>query len=324
MGNARIGIVGAGVMGRSHADTFNTRIAGASLIAISDPDVARAEEAAQGRDIEIFPDALRLIEHPQIDAVVVVSPDERHEEQVAACLAAGKPVLCEKPLSPTSVACRRLVELEQSSGRRLIQVGYMRRFDAAYLDLKAAYDSGAVGDARIVKCAHRNASAPIFFRGGMAISNAMVHEFDILRWLLDAEIARVRVDQPGREGERLDDPVLATLEMSSGQLVSIEVFMNAVYGYDIRTEIVGESGVLRMGGPAITHRLSSTEPGVRFSVDFTVRFRDAYILQMQAWVDSIASGNPVGASATDGLRATVAAEAAARALKSGRWEMVEA
>jgi myo-inositol 2-dehydrogenase / D-chiro-inositol 1-dehydrogenase len=324
MANVRVGVIGAGVMGRAHCETLKTKIAGATLAAVSDPDSARANAAAQGGEIEVFADALRLIASPKVDAIVIVSPDDRHEEQAAACLAAGKPALCEKPLAPDSAACRRLVERERASGRRLLQVGYMRRFDPAYADLKAAYDSGAVGKARVIRCIHRNASAPSFFVGGMAISNSMVHEFDIIRWLLGAEIARVRVDQPSRDGKKLDDPVLATLEISTGELVLIEVYVNAVYGYDIRTEIVGESGVLTMGAPAITQRLSNVEPGIRFPTDFTLRFRDAYTLEIQAWIDAIATGHAVGASVDDGLRATLAAEAATRALASGQWETVEA
>lgn len=321
MNTVRVGVVGAGTMGRAHAETLRTSAVGAELVAVSDPDVSRAEAIAGGV-AKVFPDAFRLIESPEVDAVVVASPDERHEEQVAACVAAGKPVLCEKPLSPTSGACRALVEREQSTGRRLVQVGYMRRFDPAYLDLKATYGSGAVGRALVVRCWHRNASAPGFFGAGMAISNAMVHEFDICRWLLDAEIVRVRVDHPSLEGGPLDDPILATLEMNSGQLVSIEVFMNAAYGYDIGTELVGQSGVLVMGAPVATHRLSKSEPGVRFSSDFRIRFQDAYTRQIQAWVGGILTGHADGASAVDGLRAALAAEAGERALQSGHWEAV--
>ncbi len=193
-------------------------------------------------------------------------------------------MLCEKPLSPSSAACRALVQRERASGLTLVQVGYMRRFDPAYADLKAAYDSGAVGRARIVRCWHRNAVAPGFFHGDMAISNAMVHEFDSVRWLLGAEIARIRVDRPFQDDRPLDDPILATLAMSTGELVSIEVFMNAGYGYDIGVELVGKTGVLRMGSPAATQRLSKSEPGVRYSPDFTIRFRDAYVRQLQAWI----------------------------------------
>jgi myo-inositol 2-dehydrogenase/D-chiro-inositol 1-dehydrogenase len=323
MQTMRIGVLGAGMMGRAHAEIVKTRVASARLAAISDPDASRAEMVAGASGAKIFSDALELIQSDEVDAVVIASPDERHHEQVAACLATRKPVLCEKPLAPMSASCRALVQQEQALGRRLIQVGYMRRFDPAYTDLKAALESGAVGEAAIVKCAHRNASAPSFFRGTMAVTNAMVHEFDICRWLLDAEISRIRIDAVGGREAARGDPLLATLEMSTGQLASIEVFMNARYGYDVRTEIIGRNGVLLMGAPATTYRLSNSEPGVRYWPDFTYRFKDAYVLQMQAWIGSIQGGGAVGAGASDGLRASLAAEAGERSLSSGQWEAVD-
>ncbi len=319
----RIGIVGAGTMGAVHAAILRNSVAGATLVAVSDPDIDRAAAVAAGGTVRVVADAKELIASAEVDAVVVASPDDQHHEQVLVCLNAGKPVLCEKPLAPSPEACRALVERERSLGRRLVQVGFMRRFDPAYLDIKAIYESGAVGGALILRCSHRNATAPDFFKAGMAITNAMVHEFDICCWLLGAEIEGVRVDRPRREGTPADDPLLATLKMSSGQLVSIEVFMNATYGYDIQTEIIGETGVLVMGAPATTRNLSRSEPGIRVAADFRIRFEHAYERQLQAWTDAIGSNDPCGASAADGLSAALAAEAAARALQSGEWERVK-
>lgn len=323
MAAVRVGVVGAGVMGRAHLEVLRTSVAGVRVVAVSDPD-GRRTEAIAGPGLTMFADPLALIASSDVDAVVVASPDEAHESQVAACIDAGKPVLCEKPLSPSSDSCRKLAEREQARGRRLVQIGFMRRFDPAYLDLKARYDAGSVGRALILRCWHRNAVAPGFFRSDMTVSNAMVHEFDIARWLLNSEIARIRIDSPSLAGAPLTDPILATLAMTTGELVSIEVFMNANYGYDIRTELVGESGVLVMGTPAATACLSKTAPGTRFSPDFRVRFRAAYARQMQAWVEWILGGVPAGASTIDGLRATLAAEAGEKALESNQWESVAA
>lgn len=322
-GVLRVGVVGAGAMGAAHAAILKDAVAGAKLVAVSDPDGNRATRAAGDEAVQIFPDALAMIGSAEVDAVVVASPDENHHAQVLACLEAGKPVLCEKPLAPTSGACRDLVARERRLGYRLVQVGYMRRFDPAYLDLKAAYESGTVGDALILRCSHRNAAAPDFFRAGMAITNALVHEFDICRWLLADDIEAVRVDRPLRRGSPADDPILATMRMHGGQLVTVEVFMNAGYGYDIGTEIVGESGVLSMGRPASTFHLSRSTPGLRMPSDFRIRFDDAYRRQLQAWVHAAGSRTSCGAGAADGLSAALAAEAAVRALESGRWEAVE-
>ena len=107
----------------------------------------------------------------------------------------SKPVLCEKPLAATVAQCRQIVELEQNAGRRLIQVGFMRRFDPAYVELKSAYERGVIGPGMLLRCVHRNASEPGYFSSQMSITNAMVHEFDISRWLLGSEIRRIRVTQ---------------------------------------------------------------------------------------------------------------------------------
>lgn len=320
----RVGVVGMGAMGATHADILRTSVAGATLAAVSDPNPARTVAMVEDRAVRVFKDVSALIGSDEVDAVVIASPDDQHRAQVLACLDAGKPVLCEKPLADTVETCRALVEQERSTGRRLVQVGYMRRFDPAYVDLKSSYDSGAVGAAVLVRCSHRNATAPSFFRAGMAISNAMVHEFDICRWLLGGQIEAVRVDRPGRGGQPADDPLLATVRMSGGPLVSIEVFMNATYGYDIGTEIVGENGVLAMGTPALTRRVSASGGGSGAFADFRARFAEAYLRQMQDWVRGITSGTPCGAGAPDGLEAALAAEAAVESLRTGDWQRVEA
>ncbi|WP_210527616.1 Gfo/Idh/MocA family oxidoreductase [Rubellimicrobium arenae] len=318
-----IGVIGAGVMGRAHTRIIEQGVTGARVAMISDPDEARARDAARGADGAVVAlDPARLIASDEVDAVLVASPDHTHAAYVAACLRMGKPVLCEKPLAETAAACLDLVALERKLGRRLAQVGFMRRFDPAYVDLKAVYDSGAVGPARLIRCIHRNAVAPGFFVGDMAISNAMVHEFDVVRWLTGAELRRVRVSAPPvQDGSGPGDPLLATLETDGGQLVDIEVFMNARYGYDIRTEILGPDGAIEMAGRATTVRRLAGGEAFPHHGDFTHRFADAYRLQLQDWVDALRRGEGTGSGATiwDGYVAVQVAEAAVQALQSQDW-----
>ena len=319
-----IGIIGTGVMGRGHLETIVLRTTHAHVAAVCDADPARAADAAsRAGTSRQFSDPLELIGCSEVDAVVVASPDDTHFHCVEACIQALKPVLCEKPLAATSAECGALVAMEAKAGRQLIQVGFMRRFDPHYVEIKAAYGSGAIGPAQIVRCVHRNAKAPDFFQPGMAISNAMVHEFDICRWLLGAEIERIRIDYiPPMEGSAAPDPLLATLRTSAGQLISIEVFMNAGYGYDIRTELVGSSGVLTMGAPPFGNLMSIGGGGLKPPADFIARFADAYGLQMRAWVNGISSGCRTGASARDGLMATLVAEAGVESFRSGEWKEI--
>ncbi len=156
---------------------------------------------------------------------MVCSWGPTHEEYVLASIAAGKPVFCEKPLATTQEACLRIVEAEVGHGGRLVQVGYMRRYDFAYRALKLALDSGEIGAPLMMHCAHRNASVPSFYQKEMAITDTAVHEIDMVRWMFGDEIAAVRVLVPRRNsnGGDLQDPLLLILEMAGGVLVDVEI-----------------------------------------------------------------------------------------------------
>jgi myo-inositol 2-dehydrogenase / D-chiro-inositol 1-dehydrogenase len=299
-----VGVIGAGVMGGDHVRTLTAHVSGAEVVAVSDVDGARATlVAAEAPGCAVAPDPYALID--AVDAVVVASSDATHEAFVAACLAAGKPVLCEKPLAVTAEASLRLVEAEAELGRRLVSVGFMRRHDPAYVTLKAGLDR--IGALLVVHCAHRNASVPAFFTTEMLITSSAVHEIDIARWLLGEEIAGATVHagrSTGNAPEGMRDPQLVVLESESGVLVDIEVFVNAVRGYEIHCEVVGESG---------TARLEEREP----TSDFRGRFAAAYRAELQAWADAVAAGEPFAPTAWDGYAANVVADACLESLASG-------
>lgn len=321
----RIGVIGAGVMGLDHARTIARSVAGARVVAVADADPPRARRAAEESGAShCLTDGFTLILHPEVDAVLVASPDETHAPYTRAAIEAGKPVLCEKPLAPDAASCRAVAQAERQRGRRFVQIGFMRRFDPFYRDLKTALSADALGDPLLVHAAHRNASAPSFWQAGMAVSNAAVHEFDIMRWLLDDEITSIAVQVPQAASQQaVPDPLLILLRTARGTLIDVEIFMNAGYGYDIRTEAVcrGGTAVLARPTPPTLHRTGSA--GAAYPSDWRGRFADAYRLQAQAWVDAIGSGQPVGADAWDGLAATLVAEAGLKALATGAAMPVE-
>jgi myo-inositol 2-dehydrogenase/D-chiro-inositol 1-dehydrogenase len=301
-----VGVIGAGVMGADHVRTLTARVAGAHVAAISDFDPARAEAAARDAGARAIADPHALIAHPAVDAVVVASSDATHEEFVLGCIAAGKPVLCEKPLATSADACLRVVEAELAAGRRLVHLGFMRRFDPAYGVVKARLDGGGLGEILLLHCAHRNASSPPGFTSEMLITSSAVHEIDIVRWLLDEEIvgATVRAARPTSQAANgLRDPQLVLLETASGVLIDVEVFVNAGYGYDIRCEVVGETGTLKLG--------EQVEP------DFRARFATAYQREFEAWVAAIAGGPDHGPSTWDGYAANAVADACIASLHDG-------
>ena len=313
-----IGVIGAGVMGADHVRTIAGHIARAHVAAVCDQDAARAEAAAGPAKARTETDPFALIAATDVDAVVVASPDETHADYARACIDAGKPVLVEKPLAPTVADCLPVLEAEQAAGRRLVQVGFMRRFDPAYEALKAGLAEGGLGRLLMAHCIHRNQKAPSFFHGLMAITNGTVHEFDILRWLLGNEIVSIQaLSSAAAHPNGAHDPILLLLHTDAGQVIDVEFYANSGYGYDIRTELICENGTLTMQPPHLSELRQAGVPAFGFAQDWRPRFADAYRRQMQAFVNAIGDGHPVGASAWDGLVATAIAEAGCASLEAG-------
>ena len=185
-----------------------TAVAGAELVAVADPDPAAAAGASASAS-DVYAEALKLIA-TAVDAVIIASPAYTHEAYTLACIAAGKPVLCEKPLATSAEAAAH------RPGRTpgALTVGFMRRYDPGYRALKAQLDAGAIGAPLLVHCAHRNPFVHDFFDSAMIITDSAVHEVDIARWLLGEEIVRATVHTPrpsGRARPGLQDPQLLRL-----------------------------------------------------------------------------------------------------------------
>ena len=317
--SVRIGIIGTGVMGADHARTFATHVPGAVLKALYDSDAARAKVVADETGAQSVANTpLALIEDSGVDAVLIASPDATHKDLVLACLAARKPVLCEKPLAPTSAECLDVIAAEAKLGKRLVQVGYMRRFDPAYVEMKAALLSGQMGKAIMLHCLHRNVSAPSWFDSNMAITNSAVHEFDIARWLLDDELTSVQAVVPAATQHGAGSPVFMTLSTAAGRLVTIEVFNNAAYGYDVRGELVCEKGALSLRHHAVIAADAGLAQTIAYPADWRPRFADAYRLELQAWIRGLKAGTAQGAHAWDGYAASAIAEAGVMSLKENR------
>lgn len=305
-----VGVIGTGVMGAEHARLLREVTSGAHLAAVCDADEARAKSAAQG--VVVFTDAHALINSDKVEAVVIASPDSTHAGYALACIAAGKPVLCEKPIAATAAEGLEIVQAEAARGRRLVTVGFMRRFDPAYFEMQAARASGQIGAAVLLHNIHRNAAAPDWFTGAMAVTNSFVHEIDISRWLLGTEMVTAQVTSaPGR------DPMLVTMQTDKGEIVSTEVYMNAHYGYHVYAQLVGRQGSIEMAAQTRVLTNLAAAQSFAFPPNWVPRFAEAYRLQMQAWVDAIRTGQSVGASAWDGYITTAIAEQIVGALASG-------
>ncbi|MEH3077601.1 MAG: Gfo/Idh/MocA family oxidoreductase [Quadrisphaera sp.] len=326
LSDLRVAVVGVGMMGADHVRRLQTRTAGARTVVVADAFPATAEKvAAAWPGVRVATDPLAAIADDEVDAVVIATPGNTHEELVSACLERGKPVLCEKPLTTDVESSLRLVEAERATGRRLVQVGFMRRFDPEYAALRRLVESDELGRPLMLHCAHRNASVPPYFTSEMVVLDSLVHEVDCTRFLLGEEITAITVIHPRSRRDvpdGLSDPTFALLETESGALVDVEVNVATGLGYEVRTELVAERGTAMIGlegGPVVARGgAGSASRGRSVPPSFKERFEVAYDLEFQAWADAARRGTATGPTAWDGYAATAVTTAGVEALRSGQ------
>ena len=329
MSDLRIAVLGVGMMGADHVARITSRISGAQVTVVNDylPEKA-AEVAAAVPGARVANDPLDAIAADDVDAILLATPGPTHEKQLLACLEHGKPVLCEKPLTTDSTSSLEVVRQEAALGTPLIQVGFMRRFDPEYQQLKALIDGGELGQPLVMHCAHRNPTVPPGFDSAMVIKDSLVHEVDVTRFLLGEEIASVQIIKPmsNRDAPRgLQDPQIAIFQTVSGRHVDVEVFVTTGVAYEVRTEVVGELGSATIGlDIGLVRKSAPGTWGGRITPGFRERFGTAYDIEIQRWVDAVRSGvNVDGPTAWDGYAAAAVCEAGVRSLETGERVDVE-
>jgi myo-inositol 2-dehydrogenase/D-chiro-inositol 1-dehydrogenase len=318
-----VGVIGTGMIGTQHVRRLSRQVVGSRVGAVFDVATDRAAAVAEDVGARAAGSWAELVDDPAVDAVLIASPGDLHPEQVLACLAAGKPVLCEKPLATTADDALKVVQAEVAAGRRLVQVGFMRRYDAGFRDVKAAIDGGVIGEPLLAHAVHRNPTVPDTFVGEMSLTDSLVHEFDTFRWLFGQEIVAttvVSVRHSPLGAAHLRDPQIVLLELANGAVVDAESFVNCQYGYDVRCEVVGSLGTVALDNPRTTLVLGAGRRGEAVPPDWGVRFGQAYQNEIQAWIDALAAGGTVaeGASdAWDGYAAIAVAETAVASFTRG-------
>jgi myo-inositol 2-dehydrogenase/D-chiro-inositol 1-dehydrogenase len=311
-------------MGADHVARLNGRISGATVTVVNDFVAEKAEGlAAEIPGCRAIADPLDAIADLDVDAVVLATPGPTHEKQLLACIEHDKPVLCEKPLTTDVATSLEVVKREAEHHRRLIQVGFMRRFDHEYAQLKALLDSGDLGRALVLHCAHRNPVVPPSFDSEMIVRDSLVHEVDVTRFLFDEEITSIQIVTPSANPgapQGLQDPQIAIFRTATGKHVDVELFVTTGVAYEVRTELVAEKGSAMIGLDVnlVRTRGDGTRGGT-LTPGFRERFGQAYDTEFQRWVDAVRAGvNVDGPGAWDGYAASAVCEAGVESLHSGQ------
>ncbi|WP_437583508.1 Gfo/Idh/MocA family protein [Paramicrobacterium sp. CJ85] len=318
----RVAVVGAGMMGADHISRITDRISGAVVSAIVEPDAARAEAAAaHAPGAQTFASIEDAIEVGAADAVLIATPGQFHEPVIMPALDARLPILCEKPLTQEPESSRRVLDAEQKLDRPYIQVGFMRRFDREYDQLRDLVTSKDAGELVMLRCVHRNPNVPDAYHQDMLITDSVVHEFDVAPWLAGSDVKTVEVKFPRRNSlspERLREPILVIIELENGVLVDVEMNVSIQFGYQVATEAVFEKGTARIGQPNGLQRWQDERVFQREHASFTTRFADAYDSEIQRWIDAVRRGDLIdGPNAWDGYKVALACEAGVKALREG-------
>lgn len=317
-----VGVIGVGTIGRRHAENLAWRIPRARLIAVADvrPDVARSVAGDLGVP-HWFTTAEEVAAHPDVEAVVIAANHEAHLEGILAAAHHKKDVLCEKPITPTLEEADQAIAAVEQAGVRL-DIGFMRRYDPAYVAAKQHIDAGEIGDPVLIKATHRNATVPPSFAGSSvgAFVDAAVHDYDNARWLLRDDVIEVQaMIAPVLDPRRRDDLALSSLRFARGGLGNVEVYLTCQYAYDVRTEIAGTKGTIFIGALPETACIVATRDGVRYrAVDHWLRrFGEAYLRELEDWVDRTLAGAPPAITGQDGRAALEIAIAATRSAHAG-------
>ena len=325
-GQIRVGVVGTGGMGAMHARSLHRKVAAARVVAVSDVDAERAGKVAEEcGSAAVFGDAVEMIRDDAVQAVVIASPDPTHAPLTLECLRLGKPVLCEKPLATSSAEALELVETEVGLGEQLVQVGFMRRYDPQHVDVKNVASSGAIGRPVLFKGWHRNAQIPPGVDSEWVVVNAAIHDLDSARWMLDGEVEEVFVRGMNTTGspDGEFDLQLIQLSLTGRRLATIEVNVDAGFGYEVGVEVVGTRGTAYTAPPSGAVVRLDRASSQNVDADWLERFEPAYTIELQGWIESLATGRPGGPDAWDGYASLVAAEACIASIRSGNPESVE-
>jgi scyllo-inositol 2-dehydrogenase (NAD+) len=327
-------LIGAGRAGLVHASNLRHYVADAEPVAVVDGDLDRARAVATeigGAPFSALEEA--LASGARIDAVAIATPTFTHRDLAVEAFAAGLHVFCEKPMALSARECDDMIAAADQAGR-VLQIGYVRRFQPEFAEARARIESGEIGDVMLVKSLTRGPGLPPPWAHDLTLSNGMLaevnsHCFDSVRWLAGADIVRVYAEVANRKGARLGvtaerfyDNAVVSLRFANDAIGSIDGICPAGYGYDARMEVIGTEGLIMIGDvnglPLIT-AVDRERGGVRPThKTWPERFSWGYVREIAAFVEAARTGGDPAVGGVDGKRAVEAVVAANRSWQEGR------
>jgi myo-inositol 2-dehydrogenase / D-chiro-inositol 1-dehydrogenase len=324
-----IGVIGAGRIGKLHADNLVNRVAGARILAIADVVAEAANDAAAKLNIPLATaDYREILANPDIQAVAICSATDTHSQIIIEAAQSGKHIFCEKPIDYDLSRIDAALQAVDKAGVAL-QIGFNRRFDPNFNRVHDLVQSGAVGDPHVLRITSRDPAPPpiayVKVSGGLFLDMA-IHDFDMARFLIGSPVTEVYavgavlVDPAIGEAGDVDTAII-TLKFENGAVGVIDNSRQAVYGYDQRVEVFGSKGAASAENNTPSRTTLSDTSGVHTPLPlhfFLERYNDSYIIEMQAFVNAIEKGQPTPVSGLDGRAPVVIGLAATRSLHENR------
>jgi predicted dehydrogenase len=317
-----VGVLGVGEMGKRHAENLRRLVPEARLIAVADVAAQRARQVAEELEIEHSYRSLEeMALRKDIDAILIATPDKFHAAGIRIAAAAGKNILCEKPIATTLDDAHGALR-EVSRARVRLQIGFMRRYDPAYVAAAKRIEAGEIGTPVIFKSVGRDKDEPPLAAyqsnvNGMLFYNNTIHDFDLARWLMRDEVSEVQAYTSTTirpEVATFGDVVASVVNLKyvHGAIGNIESYVQAVYAYDVRTEIVGSKGSIFVGSLQKTPATFLNTHGSNeiLADHFLSRFADAYLAEVRDFVHTILTDREPRVTGGEGLRALEIAVAA--------------
>jgi scyllo-inositol 2-dehydrogenase (NAD+) len=322
------GLIGLGRLGAVYARDLASRVAGVRLAALADTNAKLAEGTARELGVpRWYMDPIAMLDDPEVDAVIIVSPTDTHCDLVVSALERGKPVFCEKPPA-LSLSQTQKMKDAVARAHGFLQMGFMRRFDSGYAAAKKKIDEGVIGTPIVFKSSSRDPYRPSLeyanpkSSGGMIVDMG-IHDFDLARWYM-GEVATVTAIGGTLAFPELNDVgdidnAIVTLTFASGRIGVVDLSRSGIYGYDIFGEILGTTGTLRIGYLRETPLFVMTKNQVAHDTVpfFMERFRDAYPAQLQNFVDNLRNDREPPITIDDAMETLRIALAATRAQSTG-------